>query len=252
MNEQAWNVISGDYYSEVLSPLKDCTHNPLVDDLKDLRSRKLSVIELGCGLGELVPFLVENFKSVTATDFSPEMIARAKARNAGSDAEFLVMDIADMMEMDVLFDVAVSVNSIITSDLAKLNRMIGEIFAILKPGGRLYAIMPAMESYIYQNMIFVDRELQKEASQKKVIMLASRKLDHKSFDAFHGLIDFEGDVQKAFYRFEIVYRFGRVGFENFRIQRVPYRWMKWKEAGQLYYPREDPPWDWYFTCNKPK
>lgn len=252
MNEKAWNKISGDYYSEVLSPLKDCAHNPLVDDLQALRSKKLSVVELGCGLGELVPLLVKNFRSVTSIDFSPDMITQAKAGKSVGDAEFLVMDMADMRGLEGLFDVAVAVNSIISPDLAKLNRMTEEIFSILKPGGRLFAIIPAMESYIYQNMIFVDRELDRKASQKKVIMLASKKLDHKSFDAFHGLIDFEGDVQKAFYRFEIIYRFGRAGFDNFRIQRVPYRWKKWKEAGQMYYPREDPPWDWYFTCRKPK
>lgn len=252
MDEQAWDRISGDYYSEILSPLKDAMHNPLIDDLKALRSKKLSVIELGCGIGELVPFLDENFRTVTAIDFSQEMIALAKANNPGSDANFLVMDIAGMAGMEASFDAAVAVNSILASDLVKLNRMICEAFKILKPGGRLFAIIPAMESYIYQNMLFVDRELEKEASQKKVMLQASRKLDHKSYDAFHGLIDFDGDVQKAFYRFEIVYRFGKAGFADFDIVRVPYRWTRWREAGQMYYPKEDPPWDWYFTCVKPK
>ncbi|MBN1496396.1 MAG: methyltransferase domain-containing protein [Spirochaetes bacterium] len=252
MNEETWNRISCDYYSEILSPLKDCKHNPLIDDLKALKSSKLTVIDLGCGLGELIPFLVENFKAVTATDFSPEMIAQALERNAGSGADFLILDMDDMSGLKSTFDVAIAVNSILSSDLAKLNRIIREIFKILKPGGKLFAILPAMESYIYQNMLFVDRELEKDVSQEKVIMHASKKLDHKSYDPFHGLINFEGDIQKAFYRFEILYRFGKGGFSEFNIVRVPYRWSKWKEAGQMYYPREDPPWDWYFTCVKPK
>ncbi len=251
MNEQAWDKISEDYYSEILSPLKDCKYNPLIHDLKALKSKKMSVIELGCGLGELLPLLEENFRVVTAMDFSPEMIARAKERSTKPNTEFLVKDIADLAGMDASFDVAVAVNSIISSDLMKLNRMVGNIFKILKPGGILFAIIPAMESYIYQNMLYVDRELEKEVPQEKVIIQASKKLDHKSYDAFHGFIDFEGHIQKAFYRFEIIYRFGKEGFINFDIVRVPYRWMKWKEAGQMYYPREDPPWDWYFTCKKP-
>lgn len=252
MDDQAWDRISGDYYSEILSPLKDSKHNPLIDDLQALKSKKLSVIELGCGLGELIPFLEENFRTVTAIDFSQEMISQAKTRSARSSTNFQVMDIADTIGMDASFDVAVAVNSILASSLVKLNQMIRTVFKILKPGGRLFAIIPAMESYIYQNMLFVDRELEKEVPQEKVILQASKKLDHKSYDAFHGLIDFEGDVQKAFYRFEIVYRFGKAGFVDFNIVRVPYRWTKWKEAGQMYYPGEDPPWDWYFNSGKPK
>jgi len=252
MNEQAWDKISGDYYSEILSPLKDCKHNPLIDELTALKSKRLSVVELGCGIGELITFLEENFRTVAAMDFSSEMIAQARERSGKPNTKFLVMDIAEMSGIDDLFDVAVAVNSIIASDLAKVNHMIREIFRILKPGGKLFAIVPAMESYIYQNMLFVDRELEKEVPQEKVILQASKLLDHKSYDAFHGLIDFEGDIQKAFYRFEIVYRFGKAGFGDFKIVRVPYRWTKWKEAGQMYYPSEDPPWDWYFTCDKPK
>lgn len=105
----------------------------LVDDLKALRSKKLSVIELGCGLGELVPLLVKNFRSVTSIDFSPDMIEHAKAGKSGGDAEFLVMDMADMRGLEASFDVAVAVNSIISSDLAKLNRMIEEIFRSSNP-----------------------------------------------------------------------------------------------------------------------
>jgi len=251
MDEQVWNRISNDYYSEVLSPLKDCKHNPMIDDLKALDSKNLSVIELGCGIGELVGFLEENFHGVVATDFSPEMIAQAKERNSKGNTSFAVMDMANMEGFYETFDVAVAVNSILTTDLAKLNLMIKEVFKILKPGGKLFVIIPSMEAYIYQNMLFVDEKLSHDVAQKKVIMQASKIFDHKSYDAFHGIIDFQGDVQKAFYRFEILYRFGKAGFADFKIDRVPYRWTRWKEAGQAYYPKESPPWDWYFTCVKP-
>ncbi|MFA6073149.1 MAG: class I SAM-dependent methyltransferase [Candidatus Woesearchaeota archaeon] len=252
MDEQAWDKISVDYYSEILSPLKDCKHNPMIDDLSSLDSKKLSVIELGCGIGDLIPFLDENFENVTAIDFSFEMIAQAKERNSQRKTNFLVKDMTQMDDFDKQFDVAVAVNSILTTDITKMNQMIKETYKILKPGGKLFAIIPSMESYIYQNMLFVDHKLEKEPSQKKVIMQASKLLDHKSYDMFQGIINFEGEEQKAFYRFEIIYRFEKAGFTNFKIERVPYRWIKWKEAGHTYFPKESPPWDWYFVCEKPK
>lgn len=251
MDEQTWDRISGDYYSEILSPIKHSKHNPLFDEIKILDSKNLSVIELGCGIGEIIPFLEENFKEVSAMDFSPEMIAQAKERNSDGKTDFFVMDMSDMSNIKEKFDVAVAVNSILTTDIAKLNKMISEIFKILKPGGKLFVIIPSMECYIYQNMLFVDDKLNKEVPQEKAIFQASKILDHKSFDPFQGIIDFQGDFQKAFYRFEIMYRFGKAGFRDFKIERVPYIWSRWKEAGQKYFPKEEPPWDWYFSCTKP-
>ena len=127
MDELRWDTISSDYYSEVLSPLKDCKHNPLFDDLKILKGKEneLSIIELGCGVGELVPFLEDNFKSVTAIDFSQEMITSAidrnKARNDESSTTFLVKDMANLSEFEGKFDVAVAVNSMLTTDIMKLH-----------------------------------------------------------------------------------------------------------------------------------
>jgi len=241
-----------DYYSEVLSPLKDSKYNPLIDQIKSLDSKNLSVIELGCGIGELIPFLEDNFKEVSAMDFSPEMIAQAKERNSEGKTNFFVMDMSDMSNLTEKFDVAVAVNSLLTTNIVLLNKMIGEIFSILKPGGKLFVIIPSMESYIYQNMLFVDDKISKEVPQEKAIVQASKILDHKSYDPFHGTIDFQGDFQKAFYRFEIWYRFGKTGFTDFKIERVPYFWTRWKEAGHKYFPKEEPPWDWYFSCIKPE
>jgi SAM-dependent methyltransferase len=252
MNEQTWDRISSDYYSEILSPLKNSKHNPLIDEINLLDSKNLSVIELGCGIGEFIPFLEENFKEISAMDFSPEMVAQAKERNSESKTDFFVMDMSDMSNITERFDVAVAINSVLTTDIVKLNRMIKEIYNILKPGGKLFVIIPAMECYIYQNMLFIDDKLSKEVPQDKAIVQASKVLEHNSYDMFHGIIDFQGDVQKAFYRFEIGYRFGKAGFVNFNIDRVPYIWSQWKEAGQKYFPKEEPPWDWYFSCTKPE
>ena len=35
-----------------------------------------------------------------------------------------------------------------------------------------------------------------------------------------------------------------------KIQKIYYDWNEWKIAGQAYFPKENPPWDWYLECEK--
>lgn len=252
MDSKNWDEISDKYYDEVISPLKNSINKPLFEDLKKFKGKNLKVIELGCGIGEMVPTLEEHFGEVTVLDFSPKMVEIARERNKNAKkTKFLVRDMTDLSEFAGQFDVAVAVNSFLASDMVVLSKMINQAASVLKPGGVLLAIIPSIESYIYQHMIYVDRRL-KLKPQNEVFQKAADKFNHKVYDPFNGIIDFEDGKQKAFYRFEIWYRFGKEGFENFKIDTVLYSWKSWSEAGHVYYPKEAEPWDWYFSCEKKK
>ena len=75
MKPTEWNKIAKDYYKEILSPLKNSKSNPLFKDLKKLKSKNKTIIDLGCGIGEIEPLLSKYFKQVTSIDFSKEMIS---------------------------------------------------------------------------------------------------------------------------------------------------------------------------------
>ena len=250
MEGRDWDRISGDYYSEIISPLKNSVSNPLLDDLKEV-SGDFSVLELGCGVGELIPFFSSNFREVVAIDFSPDMIELAKKKEF-PNVLCMVKDMTDLKEFREKFDVAVSVNSILAPDVVKIDKIIKEIFNCLKPGGRLFVIIPAIESYIYQSMLITESKIKEGIDVKDAVKEASDSFDGKKSDLLQGILCFDKDSQKAFYRFEITYRFEKAGFRNVVIERVLYPWKEWRDAGQEYFPRKMKPWDWYFTCEKPK
>jgi len=249
VNSSDWDKFAEDYYSEVLSPIKNSINNPLLDALKKLDSKNLKVLEVGCGLGELVPFLSKNFKEVVAIDFSDKMIQLAKEMHKQTNVSFRVMDMTKL-DFSEEFDVIISVNSLLMPSIKDLNKSISALYSCLKKGGKLFAIVPSIESHIYQSMLVLDKKLDEGASPSKAIIRAKKSMQPERYDFVQGVIEFDGDLQKAFYRFEILYRFERAGFKKFIVDKVYYSWKEWQEAGYDYFPEEKEPWDWYFTCEK--
>ncbi len=238
MKASDWDAIAADYHSEIISPLRESVHNPLLDELDQSDFSRSRALELGCGTGELLPELAVRFDSVLGIDFSTQMIEAARVRMQGlPNVELAVADMQRMKRELGPFDAVVSVNSLLAPSSRSINAILRRVFRALRPGGRFFGILPAMESYIYQHMIGADR--------------GRANRPDNGLDLFRGIIDFEGAKQKAFYRFELWYRFGKAGFSNFRIDKVAYSWKAWRDAGQAYYASEHPPWDWFLSCEKP-
>jgi len=255
MKRGDWDKVSKNYYTEILSPIKDSMKNPLFEDIKKIKAKKSKIVaDLGCGVGELAKILSSNFKEVIALDFSEKMIklAKTKAKNKNlKNIQFLVKDISKLKEFQNKIDVAIAINSIITKDLLKINQMFKEIHNILKNKGIFLAILPSMEVYLYQSMLIANKELKK--SQNKTKSEIKRKIRQEikkgEHDFLLGMTNFQGK-QKNYYRFEILWRLKKAGFKNIKIKKVFYSWKEFREAGQTYFPKEDPPWDWYVYCEK--
>jgi len=254
MNSKDWDEVSKDYYSNIISPIKNSIgKNPLFEDLNQLDSDNRNVIDLGCGLGPLAPILSENFKKVTGIDFSKKMIEKAKKNNERlTNTTFIVADMKNLTEFYNKYDVAIAINSLVAKDINTINKIINEIFKVLKEGGELYAVLPSMETYIYQGMLVIDKELRKGNPQYKARKKALKLLSPDEHDFVEGKITYGGDTQKALYRFEILHRFSKAGFVDIKIGRIHYDWIAWRDSGQSYFPTEEPPWDWYLSCQKPK
>lgn len=250
MEKEEWNEISKNYYKEILSPLKNSSSNPLFRDLKRIRDKEKRVIDLGCGLGELVPNLSELFREVTAIDFSEKMIQKAKESNKNiKNANFKVIDMLNLNSLNEQFDVAVSVNSIVLGDIKKINKIFEEIYNIIHPGGKFLCILPSMEVFAYQSLLIAEKEIEKTEDNNEITKKIKKEIPDKEHNFVMGLVDFEG-IQKAYYRFEILWRLKKAGFRNIKIKKVFYSWEEFEKAGQLYFPDEDPPWDWYVICEK--
>jgi trans-aconitate methyltransferase len=81
MDAQTWDQLSNTYFEEISSPFEEEVVNPLVTFLDAMPEREdLTVADLGCGIGNLLPFLAARFRKVVAVDFSSGMLRQARAR----------------------------------------------------------------------------------------------------------------------------------------------------------------------------
>lgn len=102
------------------------------------RNAGLQILDIGCGTGAMLDQLAP-FGQVTGADFAPEALEFCRTRG---DAYALTRaDVRRLPFADQSFDVVTAMDIIehIDNDKAAAS----EIFRVLKPGGRLFATVPA-------------------------------------------------------------------------------------------------------------
>lgn len=105
-----------------------------------------SLLEVGCGTGKTTAWLAHAVAPgrVTAVDFAPEMIARARAKQI--DANFACLDVCTSDLGEALYDVILCFHSFphFRDQAAALRNFV----RALKPGGRLIVMHLAGSSHI--------------------------------------------------------------------------------------------------------
>jgi SAM-dependent methyltransferase len=249
MTDQAryWSEVAGRYEQEFVDPYHR-RRNPLLDALAAVPdARTKTAADLGCGIGPLLPILAERFRRVIAVDFAPGMLARARERCAGlGNIEFHERALTDLSAWAAQVDVACAVNSLVMPQVGEIERVLAEIRTILRPGGVLMGIVPAMDSVHYQTMLLVDRARQTGMPEATARQNAASHGEHALYDFVFGDFRYAGLEQHFWQPFEIHYRLKRAGFRNVRRRRL------WLARGQFacaadlrQYP---PPWDWFFRA----
>jgi ubiquinone/menaquinone biosynthesis C-methylase UbiE len=107
--------------------------------LRNLPSSRTSVLEIGCGAGNLARRLAASFPRTVALDFSAEMIALARSRTpADAAVEYICADMFEHLRRNSdTFDCVVSSCVLHHVDLeAALTAMA----SVLRPGGRLLVL----------------------------------------------------------------------------------------------------------------
>jgi demethylmenaquinone methyltransferase/2-methoxy-6-polyprenyl-1,4-benzoquinol methylase len=94
-----------------------------------------SVLEVGCGTGQITGWLADKVApgSVTAIDFSSEMLARAKSKNI--NANFMQMDICSPVPSLGLFDLVLCFHSF--PHFCDKPLAMATMSKLLKPSGKL-------------------------------------------------------------------------------------------------------------------
>ncbi len=251
MNAKDWDFIAERYHEEITSPFQEGVINPIFDAIRAIPNKQaLTVADLGCGLGPLLPFLSKNFKKVIAIDFSPQMLEKASGRVHAENVTFHHCSLTDLSPFYHQFDVAVSVNSILFPSSRVVNGILSNIRKTLKPDGVFAAIFPSMEAILYEATLVFDRELDKIGDEEKALLSAKRILKRRNFDFVSGVYDDRGLRQKFYYEFELRQRLKKTGFKNLRVKKVLYPWGE--EMGSSEEFMDQPRvWDWFIE-SQPK
>jgi SAM-dependent methyltransferase len=238
-----WDRIASDYFTEVVSPFEEGVPRRLLRVLDELAEpeRKIAA-DLGCGIGTLLPTLATRFHRVLGIDFSPLMLARARAACRARHVSLHRADLAELGRFRQRLDVAVTVNAVLTPDSERLDRIFAGLRGVLRADGELVGIFPAMEAVLYQGFLIHERERQR-VDPAQARRRTSRLLERASYDFVHGTYSEGAHVQKFFYAFELRARLRRAGFTRVRLGRLTYPWRSGVGRYETF-PGEPPMWDW--------
>lgn len=244
MDAQAWDRIAGSYFEEISTPFQAEVVNPLIGYLDELSDREqMTVADLGCGIGNLLPFLAERFKKVFAVDFSEKMLRTAQKNCPHENIQFRRQSLTDLSVLHDQLDVVVTVNSVLSPSLDEVDQILTEMAACLKPGGLLAGIFPSMESVIYESGLILDREREQSTSEAEALRRAQRKARRNCYDFIAGLYTEGEDRQKFYYSFELRRRLQKAGFKGLQFGKVLYPWCE--EEGDAAFAAEPRLWDWF-------
>ncbi|MBI4895069.1 MAG: class I SAM-dependent methyltransferase [Candidatus Aenigmarchaeota archaeon] len=253
INVKAWDKTAKDYFTEVVSPFAKGVENPIywyIEKKVDYSKRK-SVIDIGTGIGNLLPFLSKEFKEVVALDISPKMIEKAK-KNAGNleNVKLLVKDARDLKEFYNQFDVAVSVNSILLPEIKSIEKILLEIYNVLNDDGVFIGIFPSMDALLYRAVLEHEKAIEDGDDEKTALEKTLKAIDADKFDFVLGTFKYHDMVQKHYYKFELMYRLWKAGFKNIRMRKVFYPWEVYEDEDLLEFKGKPELWDWFIFAEK--
>lgn len=139
-----WDSVAGvyDVFTHVINRKASFAMRDAVAAMVDPDDR---VLECACGTGLLTEAVAGRCKHLTATDFSPKMLAQARKKCSGhNNITFQQGNILALDYPDASFDVVVAANVIHLLD--EPYRALAELHRVCRPGGRL--IIP---TYMNQN-----------------------------------------------------------------------------------------------------
>lgn len=251
MEKKEWGKYAKTYHFNIISPLKEEVTNPLFVDIKKIaNSKDLVIADLGTGIGDLLPFLAENFKEVYAIDFSKKMIDAAKEKySTYPNIKFEQADIRELTKLGFKFDIAISINSILHPSFEDIKKSFNEIYNSLNEGGTFIGIFPSMESILYNFMLLYEREYHKYNDEEKALQSTKTIGEKSKYNFITATYEEEGEKQKFYYKFELSHKLKQAKFKKIRFKKVLYPWGE-ATGGYEDFPGMPKMWDWYVIAVK--
>ncbi|MDY0235583.1 MAG: methyltransferase [Gudongella sp.] len=125
-----------------LKPTRDKITNLIQ---KQLDSKELNMIDIGCGPGELISQIKNKSSSIfiTGVDFSEEMIKISKIHNP--EAEHFILDVNDLDSIDKSYDILTCTHSL--PYYKDIREILNKFYNKLNPEGRIYLAFASGDSF---------------------------------------------------------------------------------------------------------
>ncbi|MCI0376256.1 MAG: class I SAM-dependent methyltransferase [Gemmataceae bacterium] len=242
-----WSQAAQGYEKAFIDPYRADVRSPLWRALKKLADPGMTVADLGCGIGPLLPFLSQNFKRVHAVDFAAGMLDRArKTATKNNNVVFHELDLCDLHPLHGEINVAIAVNSLVLPEIPDLAKALREIHACLVPGGTFVGIVPAMDAVHYYVMLLLDRALARGMPAAAAKKNAAHRAELQLYDCAFGQFSYEGLEQHFWQPFEIRQRFEAAGLRLRNLKKVHLSWKQFACGKEL--AKYASPWDWFFRA----
>lgn len=234
-----WDKAAQCYDDEIFNVWREDRDGVLKSFFQQRKFRDQTVMDCGCGIGHGITTLSKRFRSVMAVDISKECLAVSEERHGSlPNVTFKAVDLSGTRLRLPKVDVAVSVNSVITSKFKTRLNMFKNIRKHLKPGGCLALVVPSLESYYYAAYKLTEWNLH---DGDPVVIKKFRQAPYRQG---HGVLPIEGVLTKHYLKEELVSFLRLFGFEVENIQKVRYDWDTEYEDVPKW--MKDPyPWDWF-------
>lgn len=259
-----WDEVAHQYHDVILSPFaidmlavdkSGHRRNLLVTDLLEIPEEtltRLSILDAGCGPGNLLDVLGHRLRRISAVDLSAQAlhIATQKAQHQGIDFEAIQQDLS-RLSVKQRFDLIISVNAILPEQRETVVNIFKSLKQHLNPGGVIMAILPSFDTTLYLRSLWREKYSQSGKASTEVDELieqwcVSKKLDEST----HAYAD-DGEHSQCYHAPETIRdELAEVGLELKQpLKKIYYPWSLCRRFGYGYFPDADEEiWDWYLVA----
>ncbi len=124
MDREYWDSLADSYEEDLLEISREDLEGALSEELNSLGEKAVSVADLGCGPGSLLPLLARYFNQVIAVDYAEELLNQARRRCSSRKIRFVSHDLSKGRRLPFTVEVVCCINALIDPDRDKRSGML--------------------------------------------------------------------------------------------------------------------------------
>jgi cyclopropane fatty-acyl-phospholipid synthase-like methyltransferase len=144
------------WYKYGTPPWAGSARDELVRLVQDGRLAPGRAVDLGCGEGDNAIFMAQHGFDVTAVDFAPAAInkAKAKAQKVGASVEFLVDDLTNPSHLNGTFDVLVDYGTFDDLTARQRDAYLEHVIPLARPGAKFLMWNFEWEAHAWERLVW--------------------------------------------------------------------------------------------------